>query len=229
MDAYRRNRTPVPDDICKQARLCPSFLPETGTESRALALHILTTGEGNKICVYHIFKDRNNNMRDGWGPTGGLIHTIPAKRKASSTKDRVKTICVAPKGFFNCGCPTDDVLLYFYWTKTLTVHGRVKGNYLTEKMLARDYITPRARGFFITAFRAWRPTIGINDLYRNGSTEDEYNIGLRLKEANAHLQSLNIEILRQGGDDSDKFRLVKEEDYQRLQEQMTAAAAAESK
>ena len=109
------------------------------------------------------------------------------------------------------------------------MHGRVKGNYLTEKMLARDYITPRACGFFITAFRAWHPTISINDLYHNGSTEDEYNIGLRLKEANTHLQSLNIEILRQGGDDSDKFRLVKEEDYQCLQEQVMAAAAAESK
>jgi len=78
------------------------------------------------------------------------------------------------------------------------MHGRVKGNYITEKMLARDYVNPRTRGFFLAAFHAWCSTVGINDLYRNGRTEDEHSVALKLKEANAHVQSLNIEILRQG-------------------------------
>ena len=88
------------------------------------------------------------------------------------------------------------------------MHGRVKGNYITEKMLARVYVNPRTRGFFLAAFRAWCPTIGINNLYRNGRVEDEHNMALKLKEANAHVQSLSIEILRQGGNDGAKFKLV---------------------
>jgi len=58
------------------ARLDPAFLPEAATTSRELALHFLTSKEGNVMCGYHFFKNKGSFIRDGWGKPGMKVRGV---------------------------------------------------------------------------------------------------------------------------------------------------------
>ena len=64
---YLQEGKEIDSGIRRMARLDPEFLPEAATTSRDLALHFLTSREGNIMCGYHSFKNKATYIRDGWG------------------------------------------------------------------------------------------------------------------------------------------------------------------
>jgi hypothetical protein len=115
----------IDSGIRKMARLDPTFLPEAATTSAELALHFLTSNEGNVMCGYHSFKNKASYARDGWGKPSMKVRGVPGKRKVATSEQWVKH---DPKGLANCGCRIHDVLLEFALSKLISISGFVDGD-----------------------------------------------------------------------------------------------------
>jgi hypothetical protein len=161
----------IDTSVRRMARIDPTYLPEAATTSRTLAIHFLTSKDGNVQCGYHAYKNKTTLARDGWGREGMKIRGVPGKRKISDQKK--KTSLKPPaKGLGNCGCRIDDILLEFVLSKRLLIRGQVKGVMLSEMMMGtQDYMEPRERSFAFEAIRSSTPSFSLNDFFKHGNTE----------------------------------------------------------
>lgn len=100
------------------AQLDPVFLPEAAMTSQKLALHFLTSKEGNVLCGYHSFKNKASFIRDGWGKPDMKVRGVPGKRQVTTSNRKTKE--PDPKGLGNCGCMIQDILLEFALSKRST-------------------------------------------------------------------------------------------------------------
>jgi hypothetical protein len=173
------------------ARLDPAFLPEAATTSQELALHFLTSKEGNVICGYHSFKNKASCIRDGWGKPDMKVRGVPGKRQVT-TSDR-KTKEPDPKGLGNCGCMIQDILLEFALSKLISISGFVDGIRQSEMMTFADYMEPRQRSFTFQAIRLMVPNLSLGDFYTHGEALDN-DVIVAKKRVHYWVKTLNDRI-----------------------------------
>lgn len=181
-------------------RIDPTYLPEAASTSQKLAIHFLTTGDGNIQCGYHAFKNKSTFARDGWGKEGMRIRGVPGKKNLADGKkkkqpDGKKTtgLVLRPaKDLGNCGCRMEDILLEFILSKRLKIRGMVDGSRVEEMMMGtQDYQEPRDRSFMFEAIRTLTPSFSLNDFFTHKSNEFTKEFKVMRKQALYCLGVLN--------------------------------------
>ncbi|KAG6809445.1 hypothetical protein H0H92_000225 [Tricholoma furcatifolium] len=142
-----------------------SFLPEMASQSRELALIILTTNCGNIICPYHHRWDKAGTVVDGKGKY--KINGVPYSRHVSKTKrQRVQR----PEGHLHCGCEEDAVLMDFYFWKTWEIKSAT-GSHVEG--LGDDMFKPRTRAF-VTSQVTDLTGLVAEDFFKKGLSRREF-------------------------------------------------------
>lgn len=129
----------------KRIRERPDFVPSGATISRALSLHLLTTGRGkdNMWCVYHHMLKRG--ARGDKGNKNDYLFTgMPG--------EDVRDAGVATPGCMDCGCRTEESLWDFIFWKTWKLSTIRNGEVISEGW-AGQHLCPRARSFVVEAFK----------------------------------------------------------------------------
>jgi hypothetical protein len=129
----------------------------------------METNRGNRICPYHKTKDKAGHIHDAATTKQSRYRVTgtPYDRIVNVKKDFTRT---RRKGIFDCGCAEDDVLLDFYWWKTLTATSA--SSKITEGWRTQ-HLDPRARLFMKEAWEdASRLTV--DDIYTHGKGRWEY-------------------------------------------------------
>ena len=90
-------------------RIVAEVVPRCATTSRALALHILTTQNGNKQCRFHDMKRGTKGAKEVDRPDFivGVAYSKPMGRAEPV------------QGFFHCGCDEDAALWDFFLVQNL--------------------------------------------------------------------------------------------------------------
>jgi hypothetical protein len=210
----------IDPSIRRMARIDPTYLPEAASTSRKVAIHFLTSNDGNTQCGYHAFKNKSTFVRDGWGKEGIQIRGVPGKKKVSAGKkksDETKKTVRPAKGLGNCGCRLEDILLEFILSKRLKIRGMIGGSKVEEMMMGtQDYQEPRDRSFTFEAIRGLAPCFTLNDFFKHDNTEATKEMKIAKKQAMYSLGVLNAKYRVHGMDDfvfkeltlirSDRFR-----------------------
>lgn len=124
---------PIPTGIRRSIRLNQALLPQAGTTSMKLALHILTTSGQKTRCITHYEKVQRS------GQEAQLTHLVNGVYGEPILKDSDD---VEPaSGVLHCGCSERAACWEFFWWKTWTAHQ----NGYTEPM---PLVSIRAREFF---------------------------------------------------------------------------------
>jgi hypothetical protein len=195
------------------ARVDPTYLPEAASTSRNVAIHFLTSSEGNLQCGYHAFQHKSTCMRDGWGKEGMRVRGVPGKKKVWDPKkksdegveekksggkkktpdEKKKGLLLRPaKDLGNCGCRIDDILLEFVLSKCLKIRGMVDGSCAEEMMMGtQDYQEPRDRSFMFEALRLLTPSFSLNDFFKHSNNEARQEVKIARKQARYCLDVLN--------------------------------------
>jgi hypothetical protein len=193
------------------ARVDPTYLPEAASTSRKVAVHFLTSSEGNLQCGYHAFKNKSTCMRDGWGKEGTRLRGVPGKKKMWDAKKKAdeadeekkldgtkkksqKGLLLHPaKDLRNCGCRTEDILLEFILFKHLKIRGMVDGSCVEEMMMGtQDYQEPRDRSFMFEAIRTLTPNFSLNNFFKHTNNEATQEVKIAKKQARHCLDVLNM-------------------------------------
>ena len=146
------------------------FLPEAGTLSRDLSIHILATNRGNSICLFHQHH-RHIKVSDGFGNgTKNILIGVPYANIVASSKDESQ---VPPEGHMHCGCQIDTALLDFFWWKTWVLTSTRPRLEVSEGM-REDVLPPRPRAFFVQGFTE-AMGMTVDDLYRSQVGLHGYN------------------------------------------------------
>jgi hypothetical protein len=178
---YLQKNERIDPGIRRMARLDPEFLPEAATTSRELALHFLTSKDGNVLCGYHAFRNKAGYLRDGQGKPGMKVRGIPGRRKIGTSNQHPRPHLA--QGLASCGCTIQDILLEFALSKQISISGFVNGSQQTEMMSFHDYMEPRVRSFAFQAIRLMVPDLSLNDFYTHG---DALNHIGRVAKKRAH-------------------------------------------
>ena len=225
------------------ARTDPTYLPEAAGISQNLAIHFLTSTEGNIQCGYHAFKNKSTFARDGWGKNGMQIRGVPGKKKMNDAKkkksDEKKIRVRAAKGLGNCGCRIEDILLEFILSKRLKIGGMVGGLKVEEMMMGtQDYLEPRDRSFAFEAIRGLAPCYSLNDFFKHDNTGADkamkiakkqfiYGLGVLNSKYRSHAtDELAYKQLRVISRDRLHELVVKEKKLQELGGSLTAASTS---
>jgi hypothetical protein len=186
------NNKKIDPSIRRMARTDPTYLPEAATTSRRLAIHFVTSKEGNIQCGYHAYKNKSTFMRDGWGKVGQQIRGVPGKRKISAGKGKKAGVVKPPaKGLGNCGCKIEDILLEFVLWKRIKIQGTVGGSTVEEMMVTQDYLEPRDRSFFFEALRGLTSGVTLDDFFMHGGSGPHQEMKIAKKQALYCLRVLN--------------------------------------
>lgn len=151
-----------------------------GTSHRALAIAVLTTGQGNLRCPFHAVNDHRSRFFDGdegkgtkrlWAVTGVPMPPTKGSRK--------KNPISPPEGYLHCGCQLDMVLLDFYYWKSGTITSPNAGN-LTEPWF--ECMHPRTRGL---VYGEWSKKTGLvlDDLWTLRKNPRTNSFDVRVTEA----------------------------------------------
>lgn len=148
------------------------FMPRAATTSRALALEVLKTTQGNQFCVWHHEHDKGGKKHDlAEGPyqvTGTPFPRLSDKMLKKMTADNRTQMLEERRGILSCGCPIDVALLDLYLWKSWSVRNR-SGQ--TEG-LSKQRIDPRVRLFIAEGYKM-HAGLTVDDLYTNGKDERE--------------------------------------------------------
>ena len=212
--AFLRDTTKnIDSGIRRMARLDPTYLPESATISRRLAIHFVTSKEGNIQCGYHAYKNKSTFMRDGWGKMGAQIRGVPGKKRMSDTKKkspggtkkktpggtkknsdgkkRAGVLTSPAKGIRNCGCRVNDILLEFVLAKRIKIGGTVGGLRVEEPMTNQEYLEPRERLFAFQALRGLTYGMSLNDFFLHNNSEPHKEMKIAKKRVLYTLGILN--------------------------------------
>ncbi|KAF9521594.1 hypothetical protein CPB83DRAFT_900534 [Crepidotus variabilis] len=159
-------------------------IPETATTTREATLMVHTNSWLNVVCRIHVYSRKY--ARDGQVKYGGAqIHGVPLP-SCYGIKANPKT---APRGFMNCGCLIDEVLIEYYLWKTTKLRSHNPGlrynNAPLVEGLCEQVINPRIRSFLVTIFCQFSG-FTVDDLYTGVGTtfeDDTYKIRIRISQA----------------------------------------------
>jgi len=200
------------------ARTDPTYLPEAASTSWRVAIHFLTSSDGNIQCGYHAFKNKSTLARDGWGKEGMQVRGVPGKKKMLDGKKKKKFsdaekkktgLHLRPaKELGNCGCRLEDIVLEFILSKRLKIRGMVEGSRVEEMMMGtQDYWEPRDRSFFFEAIRTLTPCFSIHNFFIHDNKEVDKIMKIAKKQAIYCLGILNNKY-RIHGPDEFEFKQV---------------------
>ncbi|KAJ7787751.1 hypothetical protein B0H14DRAFT_2395218, partial [Mycena olivaceomarginata] len=149
-----RKANKIPPTLRRLMRLVAEVVPRCATTSKQLALHILTTQQGNIQCRFHEIKRGTKGAKECDGP-GAIVGVAYSK-----------AVVPTQNGFLHCGCDEQAALWEFFWFKTWTVtstNPKIKG---FDRMGrdANDVLTARQRAFFSHAYTAGT-LLQIDDIY----------------------------------------------------------------
>jgi hypothetical protein len=122
----------------------------------------------NYLCRHHQAKVKRAPVIDGANKGAGefTVTGVPYTRMINTSKvDHTLT-----KGYFNCGCKEEEVLMEFYFWKTWSVTSPTTG--ATEGLMDQ-WFDPRARVFVVTAYQA-ATKLSVDDLYMDRLKEPEH-------------------------------------------------------
>jgi hypothetical protein len=149
--SYIKNpaKNPLSDDERHLILSVPELGRRASFHTRELALHVIESNRGNLICPYHKEKDKGGHIHDSTTTKQSRYQVTgtPYDRVINVRKDPT---CIRRKGILDCGCAEDDVLLDFYWWKTLTVtsaSSKIKEGWRSQRL------DPRARLFMKGALK----------------------------------------------------------------------------
>lgn len=134
-----------------------------GTSHRALAVAVLTTGQGNIRCPFHAVNDHRSRFFDGDGGKNAkrpwAITGVPRPPTKGSQK---KNPIQPPEGYLHCGCELNMVLLDFYYWKSGTITSPNAPNQAEPWF---ECVHPRTRGL---VYGDWTRKTGLvlDDLWR---------------------------------------------------------------
>lgn len=135
-------------------QLVPEVFPRCATDSRELALHILTTQQGKMQCRFHDVKRNTKGAKeaDKLGFVVGVAYT--------------KTLVPPPQGFMDCGCDENAALWEFMWFKTWNIVSKNPQVPTVDKMRpdANDVLSARQRAFFVQAYNLGT-LLDVDDMY----------------------------------------------------------------
>jgi hypothetical protein len=191
----------IDPSVRRMARIDPTYLPEAASTSRKVAIHFLTSKDGNIQCGYHAFKNKAAFVRDGWGKEGMEIRGVPGKKKMSDGKKKTGILLRPAKGLGNCGCWLEDILLEFVLSKRLKIRGMVGGSRMEEMMMSQDYLDPRDRSFMFEAIRSLAGCVSLNDFFMHSNTEAHKDMKNMKKYALYYLDLLNSKYKIHGPDE----------------------------
>jgi hypothetical protein len=198
----------IDPSIRRMARIDPTYLPEAASTSRKVAIHFLSSGQGNIQCGYHAYKHKSTLARDGWGKEGMQIRGVPGKKKMSDGKKKTKVQRPA-KGLGNCGCRMEDILFEFILSKRLKIHGMVGGSKVEEMMMGtQDYLEPRERSFAFQAIRGLTSCVTLNDFFMHNQSEARKEMKIAKKQALYSLCVLNNKYKTHALDEFDSKEVV---------------------
>ena len=207
INLYLQENKRIDSGIRRMARLDPEFLPEAATTSRKLALHFLTSREGNIMCGYHAFKNKASFIRDGWGKPGMKVRGVPGRRKVGTSERQLRPHIA--KGLGSCGCTIQDILLEFALSKQISISGFVDGSRRSEMMSFHDYMEPRIRSFAFQAILLMVPDISLNDFYTHGDTKN-HKARVAKKRAHYWMKTMNDEASLEDGEHEVKSTELRE-------------------
>jgi hypothetical protein len=201
------------------ARTDPTYLPEAASTSWRVAIHFLTSSDGNIQCGYHAFKNKSTLARDGWGKEGMQVRGVPGKKKMldgkkkksdgkkkkknSDAEKKTTGLQLRPaRELGNCGCRLEDIVLEFILSKRLKIRGMVEGSRVEEMMMGtQDYWEPRDRSFFFEAIRTLTPCFSIHDFFIHDNKEVDKIMKIAKKQAIHCLEILNNKYRIHGQDE----------------------------
>lgn len=146
----------------RAARVVCGFLPEAGYTSRRVALLVHWTKKGNCICQLHQ-DHRNFKSNDSASDFFGVAY----EKTLNSKKDDNRT---AKPLHMHCGCLIDDVLLEFFFWKTVTArstHPKLKS--LAWNM-GKAFTPTNIRAFWVSQFKTMT-NLTLDDVYGLGPDE----------------------------------------------------------
>ncbi|KAK7030571.1 hypothetical protein R3P38DRAFT_2774891 [Favolaschia claudopus] len=186
----------IPADIRRLLRKIPELARQCATSSRALALHILTTGKTQ--CRFHEEKRSTLAAKEVDGPTK-IVGVAYAKVDGKRIEKQ--------EGIMHCGCSETEALWEFMWFKTWTVksaHQKIT----REETMGTDTLLSRHRAFFAQAYTVGT-LLDINDYYLPGLAPGtpEYDSALRWKQVGRIIGVLN----RMGGTAQGELVLARKE------------------
>jgi hypothetical protein len=218
---YLTEDKPIDASIRRMARIDPTYLPEAANTSWRVAIHFLTSSDGNIQCGYHAFKNKSTFVRDGWGKEGMQVRGVPGKKKMLDGKKKKKSsdgdagnkmtgFQLRPaKELGNCGCRVEDIVLEFILSKRLKIRGMIEGSRAEEMMMGtQDYWEPRDRSFFFEAIRTLTPCFSLNDFFIHDNKEVDKFIKIVKKQAIYSLEALNNQYRIHHGPDEFDFKQV---------------------
>ncbi|KAF9018473.1 hypothetical protein BDP27DRAFT_1378410 [Rhodocollybia butyracea] len=149
-------------------RLCCTlawFAPESGTSSRPLAIHVMTTKQGNLICPYHTISDHRGCAydEDRREDRAYRLTGVPKAPIKKSTKKNPKN---PDPRYMHCGCPLETVLLEFFFWKSDTIYSPTLRR--TEGWDG-NVLNPRERGLI---YGKWTEKTGQKLVHLYRLTED---------------------------------------------------------
>lgn len=133
------------------------LLPNDCFDSKQAAIAIHMTTQSNLICRFHK-RFQKQRFFDG---SKDCINKIQGVPKVPCYRDKGH---VREEGYMDCGCLIDDVLMEFYFWKTLTITSPLETLIGIEEPMKGTIFWPRERAFLI---QAWMAGTGltVDDIY----------------------------------------------------------------
>jgi hypothetical protein len=162
--------------------------------SRDLALHVMESNKGNMICPYHREKDKLGLICDMIpGSSDYHVTGTPFERRVVTSGGTERT---RRKGILDCGCTEDDVLLEFYWWKSITA---TSASTKETEGWRTQRLDPRARLFMRVE---WEYISGlvVDDIYRHGKTRWESEVSRctsQIETLTRYLESAKLKVLKE--------------------------------
>ncbi|KAH9480107.1 hypothetical protein JR316_0006704 [Psilocybe cubensis] len=167
----------------RSLRHVQSLLPEKCFESRRVAIAIHMTSHGNLICRFHKRYPKTKFFDNGPG-----LYRVRGVPKKPVYRYRVEDAATPLRetGYMSCGCLIDDVLLEFYFWKTLTISSPLPSLQGLEEPMKGDVFEPRHRSFLIKVFKE-QSLLTADDIYDPNRPRD-----IRKFEREVRLLDLSI-------------------------------------